>query len=118
MVTVIHCYGAVINCHGALLHYHGTVVHLHCTSVHCHGTVGHMHGTVLYDHGKVISVDDTVEYLHGTVLQSNNIYIVVVLFYIPNTDSMAVHCYSGIIDLHATVLHVQSTVSGSMVTVP
>ena len=58
-----------------------------------------------------------MEYLHSAVLQSNNIYIVVVLFYIPNTDSTVVHCYSGIIDLHATVLHVQGTVSGSMVTV-
>ena len=77
-----------------------------------------MHGTVLYDHGKVISVDDTMEYLHGAVLQSNDIYIVMVLFYIPNTDSTVVHCYSGVIDLRTTVLHVQGTVSGSMVMVP
>ena len=55
------------------------------------------------DQGTVICMDDTVEYIHGAVLQSNDIYIVVVLFYIPNTDSTVVHCIG--IHGHGTVTY-------------
>ena len=107
---MIHCYGAAMNCHGTLLHLQGTMVHIHSTGRHFYGTVVHMHGTVVFYH--------SVEYINGCVLQSNIIYIVVVLFHIPNSDSTVVYCYSGAIDLHGTVLHFQGTISGSVVTAP
>ena len=90
-----------MHCHGTLLHLQGTMVHIHSTGVRFYGTVVHMDGTVVFYH--------SVEYINGCVLQSNDIYTVVVLFYIPNSDSTVVHCYGGAIDLHGTVLHFQGT---------